>query len=147
MSTVPVKAYVDPDLARDIARIARAQNRSESAVIAEAIRLRFAALSEGVESASRDTQRRQMNRIEARIDKIVRDQALVKECLLVFVRIWLEHNPPIPEELADSAALSAQARFQRFLDHLMRGLTPGRSIAGDVLGGVAKADINGAHEP
>ena len=134
MSTIAVKAYVEPDLARDIARVARAQGRSESSVIAEAIRTRFAAFAAGPASAGRDTDRRQLGRLEARVDKILRDQAMMKECVLLFVRIWLEHNPPIPEELADSAASSAEARFSRFLDLLMKGLTPGRSIAEEVCG-------------
>ncbi|MEQ1619484.1 MAG: hypothetical protein ABL883_14210 [Terricaulis sp.] len=143
MSTIAVKAYVEPDLARDIARVARAQGRSESSVIAEAIRTRFAAFAAGPASAGRDTDRRQLGRLEARVDKILRDQAMMKECVLLFVRIWLEHNPPIPEDLADSAAASAEARFSRFLDLLMKGLTPGRSIAEEVFGA---PNSNGAAE-
>jgi hypothetical protein len=53
----------------------------------------------------------------------------MKECLLLFVRVWLEYNPPLDEEIADSAAASAAARFERFLDVLMKGLSPGGSIA------------------
>lgn len=143
MSTIAVKAYVEPDLARDIARVARAQGRSESSVIAEAIRTRFASFAAGPANATRDTDRRQLGRLEARVDKILRDQALMKECVLLFVRIWLEHNPPIPEDLADSAAASAEARFNRFLDLLMKGLTPGRSIAEEVFGA---PNSNGAAE-
>ncbi|KAF0182435.1 MAG: CopG family transcriptional regulator [Caulobacteraceae bacterium] len=143
MSTIAVKAYVEPDLARDIARVARAQGRSESSVIAEAIRTRFASFAAGPASAARDTDRRQLGRLEARVDKILRDQAMMKECVLLFVRIWLEHNPPIPEDLADSAAASAEARFHRFLDLLMKGLTPGYSIAEDVFGAKSGKDHGG----
>ena len=57
------------------------------------------------------------------------DQAMMKECLLLFVRVWLEYNPPLDEEIADSAAASAAARFERFLDILMKNLSPGGSVA------------------
>ena len=58
------------------------------------------------------------------------DQALVKETLFVFVRVWLEHNPPIDEALEDSAAASAEARFERFLQMVANALRGGRSISG-----------------
>jgi len=63
-----------------------------------------------------DSQTRRLNRIEARLDKIVRDQAVLKEAVFAYVRIWLEHNPPIEPELAGSLAASAAARFERFVD-------------------------------
>lgn len=135
MTTTAIKTYLDPDLARDVARLARAQGRSESAVIADAVRFRLAASSESVSRAASETQKRQLNRIEARLDKSLSDQAVMKECILLFVRVWLEHNPPIDDELAESAAASAEARFERFLDLLMKGLSQGRGIADAALNG------------
>ena len=129
MSMTAVKTYLEPELARELSRMARAQGRSESSIIAEAVRTRFAAQSEGVLEAGKESQRRQLNRLELRMEKILRDQAMMKECLLLFVRVWLEYNPPLDEEIADSAAASAAARFERFLDILMKGLSPGGSIA------------------
>lgn len=143
MSTIPVKTYLEPDLAREVARMARAQGRSESAIIAESVRARLAAQSEDATSAANETQRRQLNRQELRLEKILRDQIMMKECLLLFVRVWLEYNPPLDEEIADSAAASAAARFERFLDILMKNLTPGYSIAAQAFGDAEAGPANG----
>lgn len=129
MSSTGIRTYLEPDLAREVARIARAQGRSESSLIAESVRMRFAAESEGVKNVQAESQRRQLNRLEARIDRIQRDHALVKESLLVFVRVWLEHNPPLDDVVAESAAASAEARFDRFCDLVAQGVVPGRSMA------------------
>ncbi len=123
MSTVPMKTYLDPELARVVARTAAAQGRSDSAVIADAIRSRFASDSPDALSAQESTAKRQLGRIESRIDKIIWEQTQVKACLLLFIRVWLEHNPPLEAEVEDSAAASAEARFARFLDLLVNDLT------------------------
>ncbi len=139
MTTTAIKTYLEPDLAREVSRLARAQGRSESSIIADAVRSRLASQSEGATRAAGETQKRQLNRVEARLDKMVRDQAVMKECVLLFVRVWLEHNPPIDDELAESAAASAEARFERFLDLVMKGLSHGRGIADGALNGADEA--------
>jgi Ribbon-helix-helix protein, copG family len=123
MRAVPMKTYLDPELARAIARIAAAQGRSESAIIAEAIRARLASNSDAALKGEGDTMKRQLNRIEARLDKIAWEEMQIKACVLLFIRVWLEHNPPLDAELEDSAAASAEARFARFLDLLANDLT------------------------
>ncbi len=129
MNLTGIRTYLEPDLAREVSRAARAQGRSESSLIAEVLRARFAADSAGAANASAEGQKRQLNRLETRVDKVQRDQALMKESLFVFVRVWLEHNPPIDDAVAESIAASAEARFERFLDLVAQGLSPGRSIA------------------
>lgn len=128
MNLVGIRTYLEPELAREVARAASAQGRSESSVIAEILRGRFAATSDAASASAADAQKRQLTRIEARIDRLQRDQALKKEALLVFVRIWLEHNPPIDDAIAESISASADARFERFLELVVQGLQPGRSI-------------------
>lgn len=136
MNLTGIRTYLEPDLAREVSRAARAQGRSESSLIAEVLRARFAADSPGAATTSAEAQKRQLNRLETRFDKLQRDQALVKESLFVFVRVWLEHNPPIDDAIVESIAASAEARFERFLDLVAQGLSPGRSIAnGDAIEG------------
>lgn len=137
MNLTGIRTYLEPDLAREVSRAARAQGRSESSLIAEVLRARFAADAVGAANASTETQKRQLARLEARIDKLQRDQAQAKECLLVFVRVWLEHNPPIDDAVVESVAASAEARFERFLDLVAQGLPAGRSIANGAMDGVA----------
>lgn len=136
MNLTGIRTYLEPDLAREVSRAARAVGRSESSVIAEIVRARFSADAAGAANASAETQKRQLARVEARIDKIQRDQAATKECLLVFVRVWLEHNPPIDDAIAESVAASAEARFERFIDLVAQGLPPGRSMANGLGAGV-----------
>lgn len=140
MSSTGICTYLEPDLAREVARLARAQGRSESGVIAEAVRMKFAAGAEAVRQAAAEAQRRQLNRIEARLDNVVRDQAIVKECLFAFARIWLEHNPPLEDDVADAMAASAAARFERFLDLVAASLERGGSIASGVFASDWAAD-------
>ncbi len=110
------RTFLDTELADEITRRAKAQGRSESSLIADAVRLLLSAGSELPKRAEAMTEKRQLNRIETRLDTLFRDQAMMREVLLVFVRIWLEHNPPLDEESADSAALSAEGRFSGFLN-------------------------------
>ena len=81
MNLTGIRTYLDPELARTVSRAASAQNRSESSLIAEAVRARFAGEGSAAEAASAETQKRRLARLEARIDKVQRDQALVKETL------------------------------------------------------------------
>lgn len=127
MSSIAIKTYLEADVAREVARIARAQGRSESSLIADAVRATLAKGSEAVARAAAETQGRRLNRIEQRLDKLFRDQVLMKESLLLFVRVWLEHNPPLEDAVADSAAASAEARFERFLDLAAQTLARGGS--------------------
>lgn len=122
MRQKPVRAYLTPELAEEVARRAQAQDRSESAIISDAVRSRFAATSDEAIEAEGETVRRQLNRVEARLDKLIWEQLQTKECVLLFIRVWLEHNPPLDAELEESAAISAEARFERFLDLLSNNL-------------------------
>ncbi len=139
MPNKPVRAYIEAELAETIAQQALAQGRSGSSIISEAVRAHFAARSEDVAQVQTETVRRQLNRIEARLDKLLWEQAQTKECLLLFIRVWLEHKPPLDDDLEESAAISAEARFERFLDLLSRHLTSAHPI-GDLDGRIG---VNG----
>lgn len=123
MSRTPMKTYLDASLASAVTRLAASQKRSESAVIADAVRTRFANASDAAGQAGAETQKRQLNRLEARFDKLLWEVTQTKQTMLLFIRVWLEHNPPLDPEVEDSAAASAEARFERFLDLLTERLT------------------------
>lgn len=125
MSRLAMKTYLEGHLATAVARLAASQNRSESAVIADAVRARFANTSTEAGEASGETQKRQLNRLEARVDALHWEIRQTKHAVFLFVRVWLEHNPPLDPEIEDSAAASAQARYERFLDLLTERLGRG----------------------
>ncbi|PZO52415.1 MAG: hypothetical protein DCF16_09530 [Alphaproteobacteria bacterium] len=138
MPATSIKTYLDPDLARAVGRLATALGRSESAIIAEAVRTRLSENSESAIEAEKETLRRQLNRVEARLDKAIWDLSQLKECVLLFVRVWLEHNPPVDPNHEESAAISAEARFARFVDLVANGLNSGQPLGDlDALVGVA----------
>ncbi|MDX2275433.1 MAG: hypothetical protein NW206_08280 [Hyphomonadaceae bacterium] len=147
MGTTAIKTYLEPDLAREVARLASAQGRSESAIIAESVRMRMAASSPDALQAEEEGVKRQLVRLEARMNKLMWESAQIKECALLFVRIWLEYTPPLDPEHEESAAAIAQARFERFLDLLAGKLGEGRSFGDlDVRVGTVEgeASVNGA---
>jgi predicted transcriptional regulator len=116
MGSICLRTYVEPELARKVSKMAQRQGRSESAFVAAALRAYVAAGAEGPARAAEDSQKRQLGRIEGEVLKIMPEQKMQKELLLLFVKVWLEHNPPLPPEIEASLAASADARFDRFLD-------------------------------
>lgn len=125
MPRTGITVYLPRDLEGRIQRMAKDQSRSESSVVADAVKARF----DRRQPENEDALRRQVSRNDARLDKAIGEILILKEVVLLYIRVWLEHNPPIDESLEESAAASAEARFERFLDFVAQGLSPGKSIA------------------
>ncbi len=136
-----ITVYLPKSLEERIQRMAKDQHRSESSLVAEAVKARFERrVGEGDQGSER-----QRLRTDARLDKAIGEILIFKEVLLLFVRVWLEHNPPIDPSLEESAAASAEARFERFLDYVAQGLSPGKSIASRELVTPALNGADAAH--
>lgn len=137
-----ITVYLPRDLETRIRKIARDQHRSESSVVAEAVKARFERGDTGAKDESAD---RRLSRVDIRLDKAIGESLIIKEILLLFVRVWLEHNPPIDEEMEESAAASAEARFERFLDFVTQALGPGKSlsVASALAGSERNVDMTG----
>ncbi len=97
MRTSPTSVYPPSDLSAKFRRLAVAHWRSTSSLIAEAVQLC------GRQEAAHSAILRRLDQLEARIDRTLRDGAEIKEIVLYFVRVWLEHNPPVDEDLEESA--------------------------------------------
>lgn len=132
-----ITVYLPRDLETRIRRIAHDQHRSESSVVAEAVKARF---ERGEGAAKDESADRRLSRVDLRLDKAIGESLIIKEILLLFVRVWLEHNPPIDEEVEESAAASAEARFERFLDFVTQALGPGKSLG--ISSALAAKDMN-----
>lgn len=124
MSRNGITVYLPRDIEVLVERLARDQHRSASSVITDAVRRTLKKKAETPEEREAEFQAR----MDARMGKAIRDTMLVKESLLLFVRVWLEHNPPLEEHIEDAAAASAAARFERFLDYVARAVDSGRSM-------------------
>jgi predicted transcriptional regulator len=116
MGSICLRTYVEPELARKVSKMAQRQGRSESAFVAAALRAYVAAGAEEPARAAEDSQKRQLGRIEDEVNKVMPELKTQKELLLTFVKVWLEHNPPLDPALEASLSASADARLERFLD-------------------------------
>ena len=116
MGSICLRTYVEPELARKVSKMAQRQGRSESAFVAAALRAYVAAGAEGPARAAEDSQKRQLGRIEDELNKVMPELLTQTELLLTFVKVWLEHNPPLDPALEASLSASADARLERFLD-------------------------------
>ena len=127
MSRMGITVYLPPELEQQVLRVAKTRNLSASGIISAAVKTQFADNPNGVPEGVT----RQLARVEARLDKMMRDNAIMKEAFLLYVRVWLEHSPPLDPDIEDAAADSAYARFERYLSLVREGLEPAGSIAGD----------------
>jgi len=124
MANKGITVYLDKDLEAKVRMAAIDEHRSESSVIAEAVRARLARHS----STPLNAPERFISRIDARLDKVIGEALILKEVMLLFIRVWLEHNPPVDEAEEDAAAASAEARFERFLEMVANTLKGGRTL-------------------
>ncbi len=108
-----VTVYLPADLEAELQKAAKTKHLSASGIIAVAVKQHFKTNPEGAS--------RQLARLEARMDKLMRDNATLKEALLLFVRVWLEYTPPLAPDEEDDAAALAEQRFERFLDLVRNG--------------------------
>jgi hypothetical protein len=125
MARSGVTVYLPKTLELRIFAIAKERHCSASSLITDAVKARF---DRKVSETTGPSERERM-RTDARLDKVIGEALIMKEVLLLFVRVWLEHNPPIDPDVEESVAASAEARFERFLDLVARGLSPGKTIA------------------
>jgi hypothetical protein len=75
------------------------------------------ALIDEVGEALADTVKARLDRLDKRDHARARELALIKEIVLLFVRVWFEYSGTLPDEDPDASA-NADVRFQRFLEML-----------------------------
>lgn len=64
-----------------------------------------------------DTVKARLDRLDKRDHARARELALIKEIVLLFVRVWFEYAGPLDDEDPDASA-NAEIRFQGFLEML-----------------------------
>jgi len=128
MSRNRITVYLSADAEKKLQALSKVQKRSVSSIVSSTIERRILQNQDLIPEGAT----RQLARVEARLDKVVRDSTALREIMLLFVRVWLEYTPPLDESEEDEAAALAEARFERFLDHVRNALHPGRSMAADL---------------
>ncbi|MDX2275630.1 MAG: hypothetical protein NW206_09295 [Hyphomonadaceae bacterium] len=128
MSARPKKKitiYLEQDLARALDLEARLRGLPTTRAAADALRRVF--LDEKDEAVA-DAVKMRLDRLEKREVVREREIAIVKETLLLFIRVWLEHTPPPREETLDATNAVAERRFQSFLELLAESMAPGQTL-------------------
>lgn len=120
-----ITIYLEDDLARALDVDARLRGLAVTRAAADAMRRIY--LDEK-DAAVADTVKMRLDRVEKREVVRARELAIVKETLLLFIRVWLEHNPAPEEETLPAIHALAERRFQSFLDLLAESLQPGRTL-------------------
>jgi hypothetical protein len=64
-----------------------------------------------------DTVKARLDRLDKRDHARARELALIKEIVLLFVRVWFEYSGALPEDDPDAIA-NSDVRFQEFLEML-----------------------------
>ena len=75
------------------------------------------ALIDEMGDALADTVKTRLDRLDKRDHARARELALIKEIVLLFVRVWFEYADALPQDDPDASA-NADVRFQGFLEML-----------------------------
>lgn len=102
----------------DVAAAIEAEGRRRGLTLSRAANdaIRRALLDEAGEGHA-STIKARLDRIDKRDHARARELALVKETLLLFVRVWFEYAGPLDDSDPDAGA-DAEVRFQGFLEML-----------------------------
>ena len=128
MSARPKKKitiYLEDDLTRALDVDARLRGLPVTRAAADAMRRIYLDEKDG---AVADTVKMRLDRVEKREVVRAREIAIVKETMLLFIRVWLEHNPAPDEDTLPATHALAERRFQSFLELLAESLQPGRTL-------------------
>jgi hypothetical protein len=71
---------------------------------------------------------RRLDRLTAQFDRLERDQTILIETLALFIRHYLTVSTSIPPVHQDAARAQGRARFEQFIEQLVRHLHRGSSL-------------------
>jgi hypothetical protein len=110
-----VTLHLDPDIAGALDAEALRRGLNTSRAANDALRR---VLLDGDAAVLAVEVRTRLDRLDKRDASRARDLALIKEALLLFVRVWLEYAGPLEQFDDPDAAADVEARFQGFLETL-----------------------------
>jgi predicted transcriptional regulator len=118
-----------PDLSRQLAEFA-IHKRATQASIVEAAIASFLSPdgSERMEAAVT----RRLDRLAKQNERLEFQVEVTSEALVLFVRLWLNANPPLPESARASAHAQGKERYDGFVVALSRKLESGSRFMRDV---------------
>ncbi len=123
---VRLQPYVDAELAKRVASYCGAHGISEAALIRTAIRQFLDGSGDGVILL------RQLSRMGRDVQKVHCDQELLSEAFAIWVRLWFAHTPAIADDAKRAARVSAEARYQQYVEHLASQFSGGKRFIDDL---------------
>jgi hypothetical protein len=113
-----VKRQLTLHLDADIAEAIEVEGKRRGLTLSRAANdaMRRALIDERGEGLA-DTIKARLDRLDKRDHVRARELALIKEAMLLFVRVWFEYAGPLDDTDPDAGA-DAEVRFQGFLDML-----------------------------
>ena len=132
-----VTAYLDADVARDLAALA-ARRRVPATRIVEAAVASFLSPDSADQTEAAITRR--LDRLTRTMDRLERDQAITGEALALFIRFWLTATPPVPDDLREAAQAKGRERYGSFVETLARRLAKRTTLSRELT-----RDLSTAH--
>jgi hypothetical protein len=117
---------VDPALADRVDGYCAARGISESALVQSAL----GQYLDGTGDAT--LQLRRLDRLGRAGARTQRDLELLSEAFAVYIRLWFAHTPTIPEDAKRGARVSAESRYQLFVQHVAEQFSGGRRFLDDL---------------
>jgi hypothetical protein len=105
-----ITPYLPSDLAQRLAAYCATARITESAAVEAAVRQYLDA------TGDRTLLMHRMDRLGRAQERAYRDQELLTETFVIFVKLWLGYVPNIPKEVRREALVAVEGRFKQFLD-------------------------------
>lgn len=116
---------IDADLSRRLDEMARHRRVTRTDIVEAAL---ASLLSPDDAERIEAVLSRRLDRIARQLDRLEWHVELSNEAFALFVRFWLLHNAPLPEEAFRAAQPVGRKRWQDFVDSLSRRMDAGPKL-------------------
>jgi predicted DNA-binding protein len=122
-----IHPYLSDELYDRFKKFAVSTGSTESSIVETA-------LSEYLDQTShRRIVLKRLNTLDAKVERLNRDQTILLETLGTFVNVWMIHNPKLAAGSEDLQRKAAAPRFAAFQKHVARRLSGGQRFVNDIV--------------
>ena len=75
---------------------------------------------------------RRLDRLSRQMERMERHITITNEALALFVRFWLTTTPALPDTVQAAAQTKGQARYDGYIEVLVRRLAKGQTLAKEI---------------
>lgn len=136
MTRARLNIFIEPEHAARLAEVAAVRGVSKSSLIAAALSCFLAPQAD----QQADATVRRLDRLSRQLGLLQRDQTILTETLVLFIRHSLALALPVPQSQQEAVRAQGRLRYAQFFDQLVRHLQRGRSLAREVEDGIGAVD-------